>query len=64
LGAPGIEAEIPQDLHKQIRGIAAESPVPSAKRRDGAQISNFKWVLDRLLQGTIVFFFPYLTFST
>jgi hypothetical protein len=23
----GIEAEIPQDLHGQIRGIAAESPV-------------------------------------
>jgi hypothetical protein len=25
--APGIAAEIPQDLHGQIRGIAAESPV-------------------------------------
>jgi hypothetical protein len=27
LGAQGIVAEIPQDLHKQIRGIGAESPV-------------------------------------
>jgi hypothetical protein len=27
LGAQGIEAKIPQDLHKQIRGIEAESLV-------------------------------------
>jgi hypothetical protein len=25
--ASGIEAESPQDLHEQIRGLAAESPV-------------------------------------
>jgi hypothetical protein len=26
VGVQGIEAEIPQDLHEQIRGIGAESP--------------------------------------
>jgi hypothetical protein len=26
-GAPGIGAESPQDLHGQIRGLEAESPV-------------------------------------
>jgi hypothetical protein len=28
--ATWIEAEIPQDLHGQIRGIGAESPIPAA----------------------------------
>jgi hypothetical protein len=34
--APGIAAESPQDLHWQIRGLAAESPVSGASRRKGA----------------------------
>jgi hypothetical protein len=38
-GAPGIVAESPQDLHKQIRGLGAESPVCGVSRK-GAKIPN------------------------
>jgi hypothetical protein len=41
-GAQGIEAESPQDLHKQIRGLEAESPVFGALRQKCAIIQGKK----------------------
>jgi iron complex transport system substrate-binding protein len=40
-GAQGNEAEIPQDLHKQIRGIGAESPVRAG--RSTARMRKNDW---------------------
>jgi hypothetical protein len=47
--AQGIGAESPQDLHKQIRGLAAESPVSGASRRKGAQILSQQNKLDNYI---------------
>jgi hypothetical protein len=52
--AQGIEAEIPQDLHRQIRGIGAESPTPpQAGMRPNSSSEKF-------LILNFSFFFPLL----
>jgi hypothetical protein len=55
-GAQGIAAEIPQDLHRQIRGIGAESPVfceaKNVHMRFGKGSLVIKKMLNRLLRPT------------
>jgi hypothetical protein len=49
--ASWIEAESPQDLHKQIRGLAAESPVCGVLRRKGAKIPNRNKITNVFWEG-------------
>jgi formylglycine-generating enzyme required for sulfatase activity len=46
-GAQGIAAEIPQDLHRQIRGIEAESLVCGVLRRKCVRILKLRKIINR-----------------
>jgi hypothetical protein len=59
LGAQGIEAESPQDLHKQIRGLGAESPVCGVLRRKGAKIPNRRKITNELLERLFMLNLPW-----
>jgi hypothetical protein len=54
LGVQGIVAESPQDLHWQIRGLGAESPVflPVHRAKKGAQ--RHLWPETFFFRGTVI----------
>jgi hypothetical protein len=49
-GAQGIAAESPQELHRQFRGLGAESPFCGVLRRKGAQIPDRSKITNEFLE--------------